>query len=432
MLQKITLVDTPGILAGEKQRLNRGYDFTKVVGWFADRADLIIVLFDAHKLDISDELRNALDALKGHDDKIRCILNKADEIDRQRLMRVYGALLWSMGKVISTPEVLKVYVGSFWDSPLKNEDNKELFKREEEDLMHDLSILPKQSAVRKINELVKRVRKVKVLAYLVSHIKSLMPSVFGKVKKQAKIIDDLPNVFRVVMKKHALAWGDFPDLEEFKSKLQCCKFQEFKTLDAGIIKDLDRVLNRDIPKLMESLPSENDTAEELEAKMKAQSHDSESFNVPINPNNRFGDADGSDSKAKRNPFGLSESSENYWSIQDDHDFYKTKFMSSGPVSGLLHGDKCRLIMEDSGLSTRNLRDIWTLSDVDGDGCLDVWEFSLCMHLLDEAVRTGNVPRKLVKSQVPVCKRQYGTWEEDDQGRNGEFLDNAMVTRLSVD
>jgi len=42
-----------------------------VVKWFAERADLIIIMFDAHKLDISDELKGVLDTLKPHQDKIR-------------------------------------------------------------------------------------------------------------------------------------------------------------------------------------------------------------------------------------------------------------------------------------------------------------------------------------------------------------------------
>jgi len=81
------------------------YDFTEVVAWMAERVDRIILLFDAHKLDISDEFRRTIHAMRGYDEKIRIVLNKADMVDHQQLMRVYGALMWSLGKVFNTPEV---------------------------------------------------------------------------------------------------------------------------------------------------------------------------------------------------------------------------------------------------------------------------------------------------------------------------------------
>ena len=73
ILAGISIVDTPGILSGEKQRTDRGYDFIGVLEWFAERVDRILLLFDAHKLDISDEFKRSIEALRGHDDKIRCV-----------------------------------------------------------------------------------------------------------------------------------------------------------------------------------------------------------------------------------------------------------------------------------------------------------------------------------------------------------------------
>ncbi|CAI8590580.1 unnamed protein product [Vicia faba] len=254
LLDEITIVDTPGVLSGEKQRTQRSYDFTGVVSWFAAKCDVILLLFDPHKLDISDEFKRVISSLRGNEDKIRVVLNKSDQVDTQQLMRVYGALMWSLGKVLTTPEVPRVYIGSFNDKatcegfvgPL----GKNLFEKEQNDLLADLLDIPKKACDLRINEFVKRARSAKVHAYIISHLKKEMPAIMGKSKAQQKLIDNLDNEFAKVQREYHLPAGDFPSVEHFKEILSSYSIDKFEKLKPKMIQAIDDMLGYEIPELL--------------------------------------------------------------------------------------------------------------------------------------------------------------------------------------
>lgn len=254
LLEEITLVDTPGVLSGEKQRIERTYNFIDVCGWFASRCDLILLLFDPHKLDISDEFKQVISTLRGHDDKVRVVLNKADQVDMQQLMRVYGALMWSLGKVFKSPEVCKVYLGSFnADKPIRTDLNPagaELFAKEQSDLLNDLYEIPQRSCDRKVNEFVKRVRAAKIHILIMGHLRKQMPAMMGKQKAQEKLLRNLADQFAQVQREYHLPVGDFPDVNRYREILSAYDLSNFPKLKDKDIKNLEDTLSQDIPSLV--------------------------------------------------------------------------------------------------------------------------------------------------------------------------------------
>ncbi|XP_022714431.1 EH domain-containing protein 2-like isoform X1 [Durio zibethinus] len=256
LLDQITFVDTPGVLSGEKQRTQRSYDFTGVISWFAAKCDLILLLFDPHKLDISDEFKRVISSLRGNDDKIRVVLNKAHQVDTQQLMRVYGALMWSLGKVLNTPEVVRVYIGSFNDKILNEADidqlGQDLFEKEQDDLLKDLIDIPRKACDRRINEFVKRARAAKIHAYIISHLKKEMPSMMGKAKAQQRLIDNLEDEFGKVQREFHLPAGDFPSVEHYREVLNNYSIDKFEKLKPKMIQAVDDMLGYEIPELLKN------------------------------------------------------------------------------------------------------------------------------------------------------------------------------------
>jgi EH domain-containing protein 1 len=251
LLEAIDMIDTPGVLSGEKQRLDRGYEFPDIVRWFGERSDLILLLFDPYKLDISDEFKRVIQSLQGFDDKVRIVLNKADQVDSQHLMKVYGALMWSLSRIFRSPEVPRVYTGNFQDKDYVYTEFADLMDRERGNLIEDLYNIPKTNAARKVSEFVKRVRSLKIHCLICSALRDSMPTMFGKESKQAKLVGRLEETFLKVQQKYDLAVGDFPALEPFREHLRSVKIDSFSKLTPDKVKLLDEIMEIEIPALMQ-------------------------------------------------------------------------------------------------------------------------------------------------------------------------------------
>lgn len=130
------------------------------------------------------------------------------------------------------------FVSSFNDKPVNEAAvgpiGRELFEKEQEDLLSDLKDVPKKACDRRvssiftsalqakhivrawkanqvetylisrefwwhcflqINEFVKRARAAKIHAYIISHLKKEMPTMIGKAKTQQRLIDNLEEEF---------------------------------------------------------------------------------------------------------------------------------------------------------------------------------------------------------------------------------------------
>lgn len=391
VLRSMSIIDTPGILAGEKQRIDRGYDFTGVLEWFAERVDRIILLFDAHKLDISDEFRRSIEALRGHDEKIRIVLNKADMVDHQQLMRVYGALMWSLGKVLQTPEVARVYIGSFWDQPLRFDINRKLFEDESQDLFKDLQMLPKNSALRKLNDLIKRARLAKVHAYIISELRKEMPNMFGKEGKKKDLIKHLSSIYDKIHKEYNISLGDFPEINKMQDHLMKYDFTKFHSFKPKLLEVVDRMLEEDIAQLMALVPHES-RSRETENQITGGAF--EGVEDKVSP---FGYKRGEGVNA-----GYGEPD---WIVNRERSNYDVVFQNLCPSGGKISGAKAKEEMVKSKLPNTVLGRIWKLADIDRDGCLDKDEFALAMHLINVKLDGNDLPGELPDHLYPPGKRE---------------------------
>lgn len=348
LLESVTFIDTPGVLSGDKQRLGRSYDFVKVCQWFAERADMILILFDAHKLDISDELKDVINVIRPHEDKIKIVLNKADQISGQELMRVYGALMWSLGKTIYTPEVVRVYIGSFWSpkSPVGNREQAALLEAEQIDLLKHLHGLPRDSAVRKINEMIKRAKQIRVHAIILGQLRFQMPSLWGKASKQNKMIANMKEEMFKIQQEFQFPICDLPDPGHYQDILRSMDISALPKASTKYTDMLNETITADLPRLLQAFVKIHNTIGQ----------------VPLNP------FDNSALKPAT-------------TAQTSYEQNAKLFYTLHPETGKISGEKAREVLAKSGLDSAELAKVWAEADQDQDGQLTEAEFCKAMELL---------------------------------------------------
>ncbi|XP_074052955.1 sarcalumenin isoform X2 [Macrotis lagotis] len=265
LLERVTFVDTPGIIENRKQQ-ERGYPFNDVCQWFIDRADLIFVVFDPTKLDVGLELETLFRQLKGRESQIRIILNKADNLATQMLMRVYGALFWSLAPLINVTEPPRVYVSSFWPQDYKPDTHRELFLKEEISLLEDLNQVIENRMENKIAFIRQHAIRVRIHALLVDRYlqtyKDKM-TFFSDGELVFKDIVEDPDkfyIFKTILAKTNVSKFDLPNREAYKDFFGINPISSFKLLSQQcsymggcFLEKIERAITHELPSLLGSI-----------------------------------------------------------------------------------------------------------------------------------------------------------------------------------
>ncbi|GJQ68795.1 hypothetical protein Trydic_g5055 [Trypoxylus dichotomus] len=262
LLQKINIVEIPGILEVRKQ-ISRVFPFNDACQWFIDRADIIYLVYDPSKLDVGPETEAILDQLKGREHQTRIILNKADQVKPEELMRVQGALIWNISPLMSSAQPPLMYTTSLWSRPYEIGAPVRLLQAQERAFLRDLRgaidkrIENKIASARRFAVRVRNHAKM-VDCYLTTYYNH--KSVFGNRKQVSDAIIEHPQDYHIYEGLSTLtniSRYDLPDPDVYRDFFRLNPLYDFQQLSATCtyfrgcpINRLDVAIAYDLPELV--------------------------------------------------------------------------------------------------------------------------------------------------------------------------------------
>uniref|UniRef100_A0A8C4Q4P1 EH domain-containing protein n=1 Tax=Eptatretus burgeri TaxID=7764 RepID=A0A8C4Q4P1_EPTBU len=372
VLKAITFVDTPGIVAGDGPISPRGYDLPEVLLSLASRADRILLMVDAQRLDFSAELSMMLRSLRRHHRaKLRVLLNKSDLLSAHELLRAYGALTWCLGRAVgpAVAESPRIHVGSFWGEPLRSAEQRNLLETDERALLRDLRVLPRGACLRRFADLGRRARLVRVRECYLS-----LPYSGSEAYWQELMSHFDETCVRVCCEQHI--WpGDLPNINSMKAMLLILGPKTVRSLRQSHLTSLNTMLNQDLPVLLTTHHRQASAKQLTIITGGAFSSFDESF-IWLG---RGGEDEQSDDGQNAEEDEEGERGKDVpWAVAADKPDFDKVFSSLSPVNGKISGFPCQ-------------------TDTDP-------EFSLASFLVRARLEGQELPTRLPIHLVPPSKR----------------------------
>ena len=215
-----------------------------------------------------------------------------------------------------------------------------------------------------MNDVVKRARQLRTHILIVEHLRKQF-GMFGKKKKQAKLLADMLAQFKAVMGIHGIPTGDFPHMSRFVESITPFEIWKFPELDKKKLEKLDWLLGTGIPELLKMVPPHGGA--EADAEFKGN-------NIKLGHSTQLPPQYTAEDSppAETNPFEEEDATPIYWALPEvERQAYSSQFFSLKLSSGKLSGAAAKPVLMQTGVSSGALREIWALGDVDHDGYLDV-------------------------------------------------------------
>lgn len=170
LLREVTLIDSPGMIDAAKEGMGRGYDFTGVVRWFAERADVVLMFFDPEKPGTTGEtLQVFMQALQGIDHKLLIVMNKVDQFQSLRdFARAYGALCWNLSKVIPRKDLPMIYTTFVPVDGAQSKLPTEDFEKARAELIQEIRRAPGKRIDNVLSQLNDHARRLKMHSRVIS------------------------------------------------------------------------------------------------------------------------------------------------------------------------------------------------------------------------------------------------------------------------